>query len=116
MKKELGRLHKKLGKTPVDEVKKRAQAEGSGRVRIGRKVRASAAMSDLTILAGGAGYPDFAGQERGSKQYGQFLPWTGGGNDGYVIGAMMNDDGFMEKFGQEYVEGLSDLLKLVWNE
>lgn len=112
MAKKVGDLHKKIGKKPVEEVKTRSSKAGRGQVRIGRSVKASAARTDLTLL-GGRGYPDFAGQEWGSKRYPQFRPHN---PDGYVIGAMMSDRVFMGELLEEYSDGLAELMQEVFNE
>lgn len=117
LKKDIGRTHKRLGDKPVDEIKKRADALGSGRVRIGRASKSSATARALTVRAGGAAYPDFAGQEYGSLQYRRFLPWSGNGDDaGYVIGDILRDDRWMTDFGEEYVDAITDLFNRVMDE
>ena len=113
--KTVGQLHKKLGDTPVNEGKRRSDAAPRGGVRIGRSLRASATVKALTVAAGGGAYPDWAGQEWGSKRYARFQPFIGGGDDGYVMGRMMKDDAFMTRFMDEYVDGLSELLETVFD-
>lgn len=110
LKKEVGKTHKKLGDKPVNEIKKRANALGSGRVRIGRAAKSSATAAALTVRAGGGAYPDFAGQEYGSLRFKRFLPWKGNGDEaGYVIGDILRDDRWMTDFGEEYVDAIVDL-------
>ena len=116
MAREVGRLNKRHAEVPADEIRRRSAAAPRGQVRIGRAVKASGSVAAITVL-GGKGYPDFAGQIFGSKQYTRFAPWVGTSSyeDTYVIGPILRDERFMEEFGQKYVEGLSDLLETVWS-
>ena len=114
LKKEIGKSHKRLSDKPIKEIKSRANAMGSGRVRIGRAVKSSASSTALTVR-GGKGYPDFAGQEYGSLQYRRFLPWKGNGDSaGYVIGELLRDDAWMTQFGEEYVDEIDKLYQRVF--
>lgn len=116
MSKQVGKLHKRLADDPAQEIKKRADSMGSGRVRIGRAVRGSAAASALTVIGGKASIPDFAGQEWGSKQYRRFLPWKGSGDEsGYVIGPMMRDDTYMTSLMEKYADGMAELIEPIFN-
>jgi hypothetical protein len=112
MAKKVGDLHKKLGDIPIKEIERRATRAGSGRRRIGRAVKPSATRSEL-VITGGRGFPDFAGQEWGSKRWPQFLPYN---PDGHVIGAMMSDAGFMQDMLEKYADGLGELIEEVFNE
>jgi len=108
MKRELGKLHRRLGEKPAEETRKKARALGSGRIHIARTVKPSATQNAVQLRATG---PDIKGQEYGSKRYGQFLPFEPGG---YVLGAVQRDREFMERFAGDYLEGIEDLLKKVW--
>jgi hypothetical protein len=116
MAREVGRLHKKYADIPVQETKRQATRAPRGQVRIGRAVKASASTSAITML-GGRGYPDFAGQVFGSKQYSRFAPWVGSSSyeDMYVIGRLYRDEAWQQDFMMKFVEGLSDLLETVWS-
>jgi len=115
MKRTVGQLHKKYADLPIKEIQKRSARAPRGQVRIGRFVKASAAVSAITVL-GGRGAADFAGQVWGSKRYRRFAPYTGGPYENtYVIGPVLRDEAFMQDFGEKFADGLSELIEKVWN-
>jgi hypothetical protein len=136
--KELKRLHKKLANIPLEEVERRANALGSGFVRVGRGTRTAAQAKGVVLNAGGARFPDFAGWEFGAsggyrrtsapvfgrrpstsylkRTTRQFRAWRGNGEDaGYVIHPILRDEPFMNEFGEKYVEELDRFLGQVYD-
>ncbi len=115
MRRVVGQLHKDLAQLPIKEIQARSNRAPRGQVRIGRYVKASAAVSAITVN-GGAGAADFAGQVWGSKRYKRFAPYTGGSYEStYVIGPVLKDEVFMTGFGEKFADGLEELLVKVWN-
>ncbi|MDH3194238.1 MAG: hypothetical protein OEM40_07975 [Acidimicrobiia bacterium] len=109
---QLGKLHQKFADIPAEEAKRRARGKGSGYVRLARDIKPKRNQNSIAIRFGNL--PDSAGWEFGAKQYPQFDPWRGSGDDaGYVIGELRRDRSWMDDFGEtlaeEYAEALNDI-------
>lgn len=106
---EVNRRHKDV---PLREIRRRANALGSGRRRIARDVDVTVGYDKL-VITGGANLADWAGQEFGSFRFAQFLPHN---FKGYVVGAVVDDTAFTDELGELYHDGIVEVFRDVLND
>ena len=109
---QLGQTHKRLADVPAQEAKRRANAKGSGYVRLAADIRPLSNQRNIQVKIGGRKFPDSVGWEFGAHRWPQFDTWTGNGDDaGYVVFALRRDDSWMDEFLRRYVAELREFLK-----